>query len=125
MRSYDQVIKYFVVNDTAPTEIYTYCHTRALHEALPSDVATIARAVSAALEARGIDSRAANPWYFPTPEDYGAHLAAAGFAVGSIELIRSAEHTSELQSLMRISYAVFCLQKHTPLPLSLTTLSRY
>src|SRR3546814_9157738 len=29
---------------------------------------------------------------------------------------RSEEHTSELQSLMRISYAVFCLQKkkHTP-----------
>src|SRR3546814_5528422 len=29
---------------------------------------------------------------------------------------RSAEHTSELQSLMRISYAVFCLKKkkHTP-----------
>src|SRR3546814_7399287 len=27
------------------------------------------------------------------------------------ELSRSAEHTSELQSLMRISYAVFCLQK--------------
>src|SRR3546814_1402402 len=26
---------------------------------------------------------------------------------------RSEEHTSELQSLMRISYAVFCLQKHT------------
>src|SRR3546814_1377493 len=28
---------------------------------------------------------------------------------------RSEEHTSELQSLMRISYAVFCLQRHTPL----------
>src|SRR3546814_4106905 len=27
--------------------------------------------------------------------------------------IRSEEHTSELQSLMRISYAVFCLQKKT------------
>src|SRR3546814_4497273 len=27
--------------------------------------------------------------------------------------IRSEEHTSELQSLMRISYAVFCLKKHT------------
>src|SRR3546814_2278783 len=27
------------------------------------------------------------------------------------ELERSEEHTSELQSLMRISYAVFCLQK--------------
>src|SRR3546814_4046553 len=25
---------------------------------------------------------------------------------------RSEEHTSELQSLMRISYAVFCLKKH-------------
>src|SRR3546814_4140962 len=28
-----------------------------------------------------------------------------------LELIRSEEHTSELQSLMRISYAVFCLKK--------------
>src|SRR3546814_9801074 len=27
---------------------------------------------------------------------------------------RSEEHTSELQSLMRISYAVFCLQKKNP-----------
>src|SRR3546814_6083120 len=29
--------------------------------------------------------------------------------------IRSEEHTSELQSLMRISYAVFCLKKKTTL----------
>src|SRR3546814_7798152 len=28
-----------------------------------------------------------------------------------LERLRSAEHTSELQSLMRISYAVFCLKK--------------
>src|SRR3546814_4188830 len=28
--------------------------------------------------------------------------------------IRSEEHTSELQSLMRISYAVFCLKKKKP-----------
>src|SRR3546814_3027246 len=28
---------------------------------------------------------------------------------------RSEEHTSELQSLMRISYAVFCLKKHQTL----------
>src|SRR3546814_5656081 len=27
------------------------------------------------------------------------------------DLVRSEEHTSELQSLMRISYAVFCLKK--------------
>src|SRR3546814_707071 len=30
---------------------------------------------------------------------------------GSIMSVRSEEHTSELQSLMRISYAVFCLKK--------------
>src|SRR3546814_3440433 len=30
---------------------------------------------------------------------------------GIIEFPRSEEHTSELQSLMRISYAVFCLKK--------------
>src|SRR3546814_3861727 len=38
-------------------------------------------------------------------------------AVGVVELVghrmRSEEHTSELQSLMRISYAVFCLKKKT------------
>src|SRR3546814_9757795 len=31
----------------------------------------------------------------------------------NVELKRSEEHTSELQSLMRISYAVFCLKKKT------------
>src|SRR3546814_5976275 len=30
---------------------------------------------------------------------------------GEVLAIRSEEHTSELQSLMRISYAVFCLKK--------------
>src|SRR3546814_7910195 len=29
-------------------------------------------------------------------------------------VVRSEEHTSELQSLMRISYAVFCLKKKYP-----------
>src|SRR3546814_9791190 len=31
--------------------------------------------------------------------------------VDQLALLRSEEHTSELQSLMRISYAVFCLKK--------------
>src|SRR3546814_5717452 len=31
--------------------------------------------------------------------------------VQKLEEVRSEEHTSELQSLMRISYAVFCLKK--------------
>src|SRR3546814_3311907 len=33
------------------------------------------------------------------------------FAIIAFVLVRSEEHTSELQSLMRISYAVFCLKK--------------
>src|SRR3546814_7358021 len=37
---------------------------------------------------------------------------------------RSAEHTSELQSLMRISYAVFCLKKKTLILYSNTCNSR-
>src|SRR3546814_7274534 len=31
--------------------------------------------------------------------------------IGRAAVVRSEEHTSELQSLMRISYAVFCLKK--------------
>src|SRR3546814_5235509 len=34
-------------------------------------------------------------------------------AIGVGQYQRSEEHTSELQSLMRISYAVFCLKKKT------------
>src|SRR3546814_5154867 len=34
-----------------------------------------------------------------------------GNSIGSTSICKSAEHTSELQSLMRISYAVFCLNK--------------
>src|SRR3546814_1120347 len=37
-----------------------------------------------------------------------AHVAGLGLRCGHH---RSEEHTSELQSLMRISYAVFCLKK--------------
>src|SRR3546814_10079643 len=33
--------------------------------------------------------------------------------IGGSDGVRSEEHTSELQSLMRISYAVFCLKKKT------------
>src|SRR3546814_5868361 len=49
-----------------------------------------------------------------------AHLAQAvvdpriGLHVAQVRIVRrkrSEEHTSELQSLMRISYAVFCLKK--------------
>src|SRR3546814_8760086 len=38
------------------------------------------------------------------------HVGDAGYAHAH-GVLRSEEHTSELQSLMRISYAVFCLKK--------------
>src|SRR3546814_10378335 len=41
----------------------------------------------------------------------GLKLTAAAFTSFSRDHLRSDEHTSELQSLMRISYDVFCLKK--------------
>src|SRR3546814_3374005 len=43
---------------------------------------------------------------------------ASAAATFRVEVVRSEEHTSELQSLMRISYAVFCLQKKITLSTS-------
>src|SRR3546814_5277911 len=47
-------------------------------------------------------------------------LLLRGVALGDVDH-RSEEHTSELQSLMRISYAVFCLKKKNIITLSNTT----
>src|SRR3546814_6422209 len=57
----------------------------------------------------------------PAIQQLGAKLVAGHFIAPLLEgtlgelhdvaLVRSEEHTSELQSLMRISYAVFCLKK--------------
>src|SRR3546814_2461183 len=41
----------------------------------------------------------------------GKHRRGFAFEKGAHVIDRSEEHTSELQSLMRISYAVFCLKK--------------
>src|SRR3546814_5742015 len=63
----------------------------------------------------------------PAPVDAGARLDDGRPATGNpvtpgprfidarhrLVEVRSEEHTSELQSLMRISYAVFCLNKKT------------
>src|SRR3546814_5224059 len=45
----------------------------------------------------------------PAPLPPRAHDVAEQFL--GLGMARSEEHTSELQSLMRISYAVFCLKK--------------
>src|SRR3546814_8356913 len=51
----------------------------------------------------------------PAPDDGGAAggQLALQMLVAPIQMVdaRSEEHTSELQSLMRISYSVFCLNK--------------
>src|SRR3546814_10546173 len=39
------------------------------------------------------------------------NACAAGWNLWRVPASRSEEHTSELQSIMRISYAVFCLKK--------------
>src|SRR3546814_2356729 len=50
-----------------------------------------------------------DPANIPTPETYRGNVSCTGPRACYDE--RSEEHTSELQSLMRISYAVFCLKK--------------
>src|SRR3546814_3381481 len=61
-------------------------------------------------------------WFpgFPTPphvtgdaplSDSLGHAARAAWRDGEARVERSEEHTSELQSLMRTSYDVFCLKK--------------
>src|SRR3546814_6029459 len=51
--------------------------------------------------------------YFGQPFGRGPHLEWLRFHISHARFVitRSEEHTSELQSLMRISYAVFCLKK--------------
>src|SRR3546814_10339229 len=60
-------------------------------------------AISAAVDVTMKDSLKPTPVRVTTPTTMPTVAAAA----------RSEEHTSELQSLMRISYAVFCLKKQT------------
>src|SRR3546814_8301966 len=93
---------FFYFKDTATTEIYTYGHTLSLHDALPI---LIGLAVDAGEEhAHGRAHR--------LPDGGGrAHDDGGAQPEPAQQPARSEEHTSELQSLMRISYAVFCLKK--------------
>src|SRR3546814_8334992 len=53
--------------------------------------------------------------YIPATVDWAKRKAGVtldtSYPYGTTSTLRSEEHTSELQSLMRISYAVFCLNK--------------
>src|SRR3546814_2621469 len=74
---------------------------------------TIRKASNGAISAkethrRVIGASARNPGVEPLGELIAIFDPEIGI---EFERVRSEEHTSELQSLMRISYAVFCLKK--------------
>ena len=50
-------------------------------------VQKIRTALVAALDRRNINGKSADPWYFPTVEDYSARLTRGGFTIDSIALI--------------------------------------
>src|SRR3546814_1027922 len=75
------------------------------------------KSVAAMAKARGISP--AEMAYELLLEDEGLAILFVPFSNfadhnldTALEMMRSEEHTSELQSLMRISYAVFCLKKN-------------
>src|SRR3546814_4920115 len=71
-----------------------------------------ARNVRRYLEGRGIDGQVIVAEGHGEREPLVACEREQGAALVACLAPRSEEHTSELQSLMRISYAVFCLKKN-------------
>src|SRR3546814_10677305 len=124
---------FFFFKDTATAEIYTYCHPLSLHAALPicddgeriaaagrsvvverSQVAVAAAAADG--EAVGGDRAGAAEHQvraIAAVDDGGADDGIVAGLVDGVANLRSEEHTSELQSLMRTSFAIFCLKKKT------------
>src|SRR3546814_958849 len=107
---------------TATTEIYTYLHPLALHDALPiarcAVMTTSSEWVTPGRKQQG--TRMYHPDLIRHPDSCPALVLNADYTPLSYYPLsvwpwqtRSEEHTSELQSLMRISYAVFCLKKKT------------
>src|SRR3546814_8973190 len=112
---------------TAPTGSYTFGHMSSPNCALPIwalDVgAQHVRIDAVSVEEVGLGRPAGAAGVAAVgggdQRDEGGDVGRGGVAEGEVghiarvvmESWRSEEHTSELQSLMRISYAVFCLKK--------------
>src|SRR3546814_4531375 len=103
----------FVLNDTATTDSYTYGHTLSLQDALPIGRCRPSARLSAYATDWGPLRRRPRPEARPGAGPHKRCGDRPRDRRGGLETIewRSEEHTSELQSLMRISYAVFCLKK--------------
>src|SRR3546814_9849890 len=105
-------------NGPAPTEIYTYGHTLSLLALFrPRRPMRAMMLLSANTRVIAIFCAclAGDPklfWWF----EIGPLTIVAMLAI-----LRSEEHTSELQSLMRISYAVFCLKKKIKINTAITS----
>ena len=66
-------------------------------------VATIREALASELSGRGIDVHSLDPWYFPTPEEYGARLESQGFRVDlNILFPRPTPLPSDIRSWLEI-----------------------
>src|SRR3546814_14250244 len=108
-------IYFFFFTDTATTVIYTSSHTRSLHDALPIFQVDSEQAAARAGDEPDVGVGPSRP---PLGDDglVGGRILQAVLGKRHLAALlhgehRSEEHPSELQSLMRISYAVFCLKK--------------
>src|SRR3546814_8996631 len=122
--------------DTANTEVYTYRQTLSLHDALPILVRTEEGQKPSVFQGLYRQIGMFGEGASGAGEGNRTLVVSLGSCCSTIELhprtcswpvpapsgARSEEHTSELQSLMRISYAVFCL--NTKKDLYITTTSR-
>src|SRR3546814_8602288 len=91
---------FFFFNDTATTEIYTYDTLFPYTTLFRSCITAIPHSRPFRCDQCGYGGRCLDALN-------GRIQPRLGYGC------RSEEHTSELQSLMRISYAVFCLKKKT------------
>src|SRR3546814_15251294 len=127
---------FFFFNDPATTEIYTYRHPLSLHDALPFAPDHSRRRRSRrcwralwqtdpwARHGSSTSHPGEAPTFGSSPRPRPSCTVTRRFGSSTVSSSRpmrppssrwsrgrSEEHTSELQSLMRISYAVFCLKK--------------
>src|SRR3546814_7977073 len=105
----------YLISDVCSSDLLQACDTyRHQHdESLPIPISVLHLTGDASVSLEDLKAWKAVS-RFPvslTPCDAG-HFPWAGQPDAMVRtLLRSEEHTSELQSLMRISYAVFCFQK--------------
>src|SRR3546814_2221548 len=114
---FDSVL-YLIFDDNANTDIHSHGHSLSLPVTLP--FSGVWEAVSLPPCSTGDGPRRISPgstgssrWIWaPAPSrTAGCGPCRAASPTPASSRRRSEEHTSELQSLMRISYAVFCLKK--------------